>query len=207
MVAQKFPRRVLVSVTALAAIVSALIASTAGADIVTVGSPLPGGLVSSYTSNGSVATVANVAIAEPGAHVTSPVNGTIVQWRVRSTGPGTFAIRVLRPNGSGGYNGAGTSSQVVPDFGDYTFSASLPIQAGDLLGLDIPNSGTNGIGGITEIPGSEFVSWIPPVADGSPSGFADPFFQTELAFNADVQYAPAAPAQPTPRKKCKKKKS
>ena len=66
----------------------------------------------------------NVALREPGAHVASPVNGTIVTWRVSTLGTGQYAIRVLRPSG-GQYIGAGTSSHLVSSAGMNTFTANL----------------------------------------------------------------------------------
>jgi hypothetical protein len=197
-------RRIVASSIALAALVSALSASAATAATVTVGSPLGGGFPSSYFSSGSVATVANVALEEPGAHATSPVNGTIVQWRVTTEGTGQYSLRVLRPTGDH-YTGAGTSSQTVSSAGPHTFPASLPIQTGDLVAVDIPDS-TDGISAYSMKPGSTFDSWIPPVADGGPSGFADPFPGFEALFNADVQYPDPVPPAPTTSKKCKKKK-
>ena len=181
----------------------------AGADTVLVGSPMPSGFPNFYTSAGSRATVANVALGEPGANVTSPVNGTIVQWRVSSTGVGQFAIRVLHPV-SGHYVGAGTSSGNVPSAGLHSFAANLPIQAGDLLAIDIPDANIDGTGINGQnfgVSGSTFGVWIPPVADGGPSGFEDDFTGQEMLFNADVQFTPSTtPPAPAPPKKCKKKK-
>ena len=149
-------------------------------------------------------------------HVTSPVSGTIFQWRVNTTGAGQFALRVLHPTTGGKYTGAGTSAQLVSSSGAHLYTANLPIQAGDLIGLDIPDSSTVGPVGRSSATGSTFVSWIPPIADGSPSGFADPFPTQELLFNADVEYTPTPASPPsspgtpgtpgTSPKKCKKKK-
>jgi hypothetical protein len=191
-------------------------ASAAGAATVVVGNPNASALTTSlYTSAGARATIANVALGEPGANVTSPVNGTIVQWRVSSTGVGLFAIRVLRPE-SGHYLGAGTSPGNVPSAGVHTFAANLPIQAGDLLAIDIPdyNQNNTGINGRNfGVDGSTFASFNPTlVADGSTSGFEDDFTGQEMLFNADVQYddTPAPGPSPTPstpaKKKCKKSK-
>lgn len=50
------------------------------------------------------------------AQVTAPCTGTIVAWHVRgfmSSGTGEVRLRVLKPNGSGAYVGAGTSP---PDY-------------------------------------------------------------------------------------------
>ena len=212
-------RRVFASLIAIAAAVAALSASAADAATVTVGSPMKQTFPTSYTTNGSVLTVANVILAEPGAHVTSPASGTITKWRVKTTGPGQFAIRVLRPTSNGHFLGAGTSSRNVTSAGVHTFTASLAIQAGDLVGLNIPDNSLPGMSG--EIAGNFMAgksTWVslPPVADGSQSGFADPFYQQELLFNADVEYpdptttappttTPTTPTTPSANKRCKKK--
>ena len=206
-------KRVAASLIAVAAAVCAWSAS-AQAATVTVGSPMKAGFPSSFTTNGSRTTLVNVALGESGAHVASPVNGTIVQWRLSATGPGHFAIRVLRPSG-GHYLGAGISTQVVSSAGVHTFSANLPIQAGDLVGIDVPDNAIEegAISGKSMASGSTFASFSPAlVPEGSPSGFEDDFTSQEMFFNADVQYedTPAPGPSPTPsaptKKKCKKSK-
>jgi hypothetical protein len=156
-------------------------------------------------NNGSAVTVANLTLFDPAAHVTSPVNGTVVQWRVRTLGTGDYAIRVLRSAGGGAYTGVGRSVQSISTAGSYTFPASLPIQAGDLIGIDLPDQ--QGIDA-SNFPGSHWFAWVPPVPEGSASGAsAFDFTNSELAFNADVQSSPAAPPAPGAGKKsCKKKK-
>jgi hypothetical protein len=199
----KVRRRVFASLIAVAAALSAWSAS-AQAATVTVGDPmtlpLDGGFVG---NNGATITAANTTIQEPGAHVTSPVNGTIVQWRALPTGTGEYALRVLRPNGAGRYTGAGKAAQNISTPGDYTFSANLPIQAGDLIGLDMPNQGgVQGSG--ASVPQGVVSFWIPALPEGSTLAPLDTFSSAEFAFNAVVQY-PDPPAT-TPKAKCKKKK-
>ena len=153
--------------------------------------------------------MANVALVEPGAKLTSPVNGTIIRWRVTTAGlgTGTFNLRVLRPSG-GEFIGAGTSAGNVTSPGPQTFTANLPIQAGDLIGVDSPGSPADVAA--AQVTGSKAHTWFPPVPDGSMSGTGtDAPLNPELALNADVQFPdpPTAPAQnPAQGKKCKKKK-
>jgi hypothetical protein len=201
--------RVLASLIAASAAALCVSASAAQAATVTVGNPLTaypnGGYVG---NNGTSVTVANFALPEPGAHVTSPVSGTIVSWRAVTAGTGAYAIRVLRPAGGDSYTGAGTSAASVESAGDHTFSANLPIQAGDLLGLDVPNQ-QGMVGALVE--GARWDAWIfDPVhaigalPDGSTAA-PNPILGedgAELFFNAVVQY----PDPPTAAKKCKKKK-
>jgi hypothetical protein len=204
-------RRVVASLLAVGASLCAWSAS-AHAATVTVGSPITGvqdgGTVG---NNGASWTAANFALPEPGAHVTAPVSGTITSWRAITTGTGQYALRVLRPDGGGSYTGAGTSVGSVGSAGDHTFAAHLPIQAGDLIGLDLPNN--QGMSGANR-EGASWGGWIVDPMDGNgtlPDGFTAPpnpiLNQTdaELAFNAVVQY-PDPPTTSTPSKKCKKKK-
>ena len=195
-------RRIIASLIGVAA-ASCLWATAAEAATVTVGSPLTADFNGSVSCGGAC-TMANVALGEPGANLTSPVNGTIIRWRVTTAGPvgtGTYALRVLRPSG-GQFIGAGTSAANVTSAGPQTFTANLPIQAGDLIGVDSPGSPSDVAA--AQGTGSKAHTWFPPVPDGSMSGTGtDAPLNPELALNADVQ----VPDQPTPapKKKCKKK--
>ncbi|HEX3172970.1 MAG TPA: hypothetical protein VHQ43_01965 [Solirubrobacterales bacterium] len=73
-----------------------LAAGAAQASTITVGSVLPPG--STATKFDQVATLFNTALPEKGASLVSPVNGTIVRWRVQDAKGGPFYLRVLRPN-------------------------------------------------------------------------------------------------------------
>jgi hypothetical protein len=74
----------------LAVVLGALLSvpPVASAATVTVGSPL----TASFTGGGldcapSGCTTFNSALGEPGAHVSTPVSGTIVRWRMRGAPP------------------------------------------------------------------------------------------------------------------------
>jgi hypothetical protein len=180
-------------------------ASAAGAATVTVGSPLTGDF-SAPTSNlaclDTDCTIANTSLAESGARATSPQSGTVVQWRIIAHDAGDFALRVLRPAGAGQYTGVGTSPQTISEVGAHTFAANLPIQAGDLIGLDIPEGSDIAK---ADVAGSAVGIWGPPLADNSTDAPVFPFSDIEVAFNADVQY-PDATTPAAPKKKCKKKR-
>jgi hypothetical protein len=208
-------------VASLVAVTAALCAwsAPAGAATVVVGDPMVLGHDSSYFSSGATATVANTALSESGAHVTSPVNGTIVSWRVITTGTGEYALRVLRPGTAGEYTGAGRSPQTVTVAGDQTFSANLPIQTGDLVGVDIPDFSIDGSGisghSLAAV-GGVFSTWVPALAEGAAEAPGDSFTNQEMAINATVEYTetPGGPGTggggpgttPPSKKKCKKKK-
>jgi hypothetical protein len=198
---------VVASLVVIAAAICACSAPAQGA-IVTVGSPLTADFNGSVSCGGAC-TMANVALGEPGAKLTSPVNGTIIRWRVTtagSAGTGAYALRVLRPSG-GEFIGAGTSAANVTSKGPQTFTANLPIQAGDLIGVDSPGSPRDVAA--AQVAGSGVHTWFPPVPDGSMSGTGTVApLNPELALNADVQFPDPVtpPTNPgTTKKKCKKK--
>lgn len=167
----------------------ALLAVTAAqASTITVGSVLPPG--SSPTAFGQVETFFNTALPETGANLVSPVNGTIVRWRIQDAEGGPFYLRVLRPNGSGAYTAAGTSNPATPSgTGLQTFTANLPIRAGDLIGVD-PTNGTDKIG-VAEVPGASYGFIFPPPFDASTVAPSGTVAGKEIELNAEVQPTPA----------------
>ena len=167
-----------------------IVAGGARAAVVTVGSPL------TVTANGtSVCSpsciFANQVLAEPGANVTSPVDGVIVRWR--TSGPytgGPFRLRVLTPVAGGQYLANGTSDPQMPSGpGVQAFATNLPIRAGDLIGLE--ESAGSGIARRSLVTGSTTFAFNPALADGtSAAPSAGPFPGFEALFNADVATAP-----------------
>ena len=178
----------------------------AGAATVTVGSPLTavfGGVFGSAPSG----TWVNAVLPEPGANVSSPVSGNVVRWRLAGNhNDGPFKLRVLHPDGTGKYTPVATSDQVTPTAGPKTFDTTLPIQAGDVVALDVI-TGSNI--GVSAVPGANLLNWTPSLADGATEApdYTD-YDGLELGFNADVEYTPPTPAGPTTtvKKKCKKHK-
>src|ERR1043166_1689358 len=145
-------------------------ASRAAASTVTVGSVLPLGFTP--TEFGTVKTQFNTALPESGSNLTSPVSGAIVRWRIQGAKGGPFFLRVLRPTGTGAYTAAGTSGPAIPSgTGLQTFPASIPIRAGDLIGVD-PTNPSDEIG-VAAVAGASTAFIFPPPFDGStvaPSG-------------------------------------
>ncbi len=164
----------------------------------TVGSPLSA-FNSQYGASGTDTTAANVILAEPYANASSPVNGTITTWHVTTITSGQFALRVLRPAGSQ-YTGVGRAAQSVASPGVHTFAANLPIQSGDLVGVDISDGAAVAA---ENANGSTYLRWVPALLDGSTKA-SDSNFGGEVLVSADVQYP--EPAAPATKKKCKKKK-
>ncbi len=130
----------------------------------------------------------------PGAQITAPCTGTITGWHVRgyhSVVPANVKLRVLHPNGTGQYTGAGTSSPITLGTTDAVLQAStsLPINAGDFIGLDVPDNLTFDLASTT---GAFEPFWQPPLVDGgSPSSPNIHAANTELLINAQV----ACPAE------------
>ena len=180
-------RHGLVATAAISA-AALLAASGAQATTVTVGSVLPPGAAPKPFE--AVQTFFNTALPEKGANLVSPVNGAIVRWRVQQAKGGPFYLRVLRPNGSGAYTAVGASGPATPlGLGLQTFTANIPIRAGDLIGVD-PTSASDEIG-VSEVAGANFGFIFPPPLDGAtvaPSGSKP---GQEVAISAEVQPAPA----------------
>jgi hypothetical protein len=162
--------------------------ANARAATVTVGSPLAQVFIP--VEIGEMVTVANSALPEPGAHVTAPISGTIVRWRVLLAEGGAFRLRVLRPAGGATFTGVGTSSPETPaSLAPQTFATNLPIQAGDTVGID-NNASSARVGQIFPLPGAASLIWNPPLSDGSTLAAATSP-EREVAFNADVQPPPS----------------
>jgi hypothetical protein len=177
----------LVAVLTLA--VGALAASSARASTVTVGSPLIGVFTNTDSCGPPSCTWASSQLAAAGANAASPVTGVIVRWRMTgSYSGGPFELRVLRPASGGAYTGAGTSGPVTPPGGTQTFAANLPIEAGDLIGLDEPTGSHIGAYGVL---GDVALAFGPPaLADGSTASPSLVSGNNEPGFNADVQPEP-----------------
>lgn len=173
---------------AVASVCALLAAGAAQASTVTVGSVLPPG--STPAKFEKVETFFNTALPEKGANLVSPVNGAIVRWRVQDAKGGPFYLRVLRPNGSGAYAAVGTSNPATPSgSGLQTFTANLPVHAGDLIGID-PTSGEDEIG-VAEVAGASYGFVFPPPFDGATVAPSGTVAGKEIELNAEIQPAPA----------------
>jgi len=175
--------------TALAAAIA--LAAPASAAPITIGSPLtaPFGVSSCNSSN---CTVIHTGFDEAGAVVRSPVDGTVVRWHILSGSPSfQYRLRVITespgepfPN----YTGSGISTPATPSgFGLQTFATSLPIKAGQLIGIDLPLNAP--IGYLEEGPkGDTYAFFEPPLAEGETQQSSPN--EGEVAFNAEIQRPP-----------------
>ncbi len=100
----------------------------------------------------------------PAAQV--PSDGTITSFSVNAgSAGGTVSLRVLRPTGSS-FTGAGTSPAETLALGVNTFTVSLPVKAGDVLGID--NASQALIFDNTALAATTHY-WIPALSDGAAS--------------------------------------
>ena len=120
--------------------------------------------------------------------VFSPVNGTVVTWRIRSTASATqqpVVFRVISPATGGQFTGGGSSASVTPPDidGVTSFAASIPIKIGDLLGLNY-NNNVNTYFGLSAGPNSgQFFN--PALAQGSTRSPQNNTTE-QLLVNADI---------------------
>lgn len=177
------------SALAVVALAYVLPNAAASAATVVVGSPLYGEFGSTLNVAGLSTTATNTALGEPGANVTSPVSGTIVRWRTKGKfAGGGFRIRVLRPIGGGGYVGAGAGAFATPlGISLQTFPADVPIQAGDLIGLDAESQ--NATYSLGNASGSAYTLFSPSFLEAGSSTPVATNTQ-ELGFDAEVVPTP-----------------
>lgn len=169
-----------------AALCSSLGVANAEAATITVGSPLA--TFFSPAEVGAHGTIVNSALPEF-ANVVSPVTGTIVRWRMTGASGGPFELRVLTPDGGATYTGAGTSAPETPSStATQTFATSMPISAGQTIGLD--NANATDMIGVARVAAADYSFWIPPLADGATLADSGSNPGNEVGFNADVRPVP-----------------
>jgi hypothetical protein len=190
----------LVVVLALAAGARAPSAADAA---VTFGSTLPAPSAGFYDSCDQPCTAAQVEL--PGAKTRSPVDGTIVRFRLR-TGAGSDAqqvkFRVLRSSDGVNFIGAGTSAAFnLPTTAGITeFPVNMPVRTGDYVGIDLPGGSKRAVI-IAQNAGAFQAGWFPTLADsgaarpsGNPRGSEPTVF--DVLLQADVE--PSSTPSPTP---------
>jgi hypothetical protein len=158
--------------------------AAAAANTVTVGSPLTAALPAAPF--GGQLTAVNTALPEPGALVAAPGNGTIVSWKVIGASSGPLKLRVVHPVTGGHFTGAGkVSSGPITGPGVLTFNANLPIQQGDLIGVD-PTNNSDTLGAADGLAGSMGLLFFPELADGGPGVAPELSAPGEIGINAQV---------------------
>lgn len=173
---------------------------------VTIGSSLQRAATASTGACAGAACTLAISALDPDRQaqdgISSPVNGTITTWRIR-TGitPGPAALRVVRPLAGGLYTSGGGTPQVTPTAdGISTYPAQLPIQQGDLIGVDCC-AGSSATFFTMSSPQTTRLDFEPgPLAAGpgtAPAG-SDNF---EVLINADIEPTSAFTVTKVRRKK------
>jgi hypothetical protein len=191
------PRRVrrwcAAGATALLVVVALPAPHASAAEAITIGSNLdnlPGGNL--FIGATVAQRTLNASHQAPGG-MTSPVNGVVVRWRVRSAaGDTAIKFRVVRPGADASEaTGAGTSASGVALAGTTTsfgLNPGLPIRVNDGIGIDLPHEAN-----VPHIFGdlpfeNRMNSWAPPLMDGAaPRGPDHVFSGTELLLQAVIE--------------------
>jgi hypothetical protein len=177
-------RKVSIAVALVA--LGAMIAPAPGHATVTVGSNLQRtpqlGVGCAGPCTFALSALDQPTFATPGG-LRSPVNGTVVRWRIRTGGSATpTAFRVIRPSGVNLFTGAGASAAVTPALNTTSeFPVSVPIRIGDLIGINCCNPGT---GTYFRISDGDTLQWFSNLGT-APDAPDDS--EGELLLNADIE--------------------
>lgn len=134
----------------------------------------------------------------PSSGTASPFDGTVTSWRIggASAIPG-YTIAAVRPNPGGTYTVTATEAPVTPTGGPETFSANLPIAAGEYVAIDIPYEGEiSVIEGTSENAG--FVGSLQLGETRSPSNVSELTAVLSFAATIDERVPTPPPADTTP---------
>ena len=151
----------------MVAAICAGLTATAKATVITVGPSLAGHYESDDFENPSEtnATIVNTSLPADEGIVASPVNGAVISWSVIGAKGGPFKLRVVQANADGTYTAVGTSAPGVPaGSGLQTFASTVPIKAGQLIGLD--NANASDEIGLKILPGGSYAFSLPALAEG-----------------------------------------
>ncbi len=167
----------------LVVVASLLACSSAGAATVTVGSPLTASFLPVTVGPLGIFGI-NSVLGEPGAHVTSPVDGAVIGRKVLGEG-GPLELRVIRPEAAGTVlAGAASAPQTLGSYGLGNFTTDLPIKAGEIVGIQAGAGAKIGIAS-GDAPGSTAAVWVtPPESEATGPEREAPEY--ELGFSATV---------------------
>jgi hypothetical protein len=162
-------------VTGVAIVGAASLPAVAGADTVQIGSNLQRGFMLPDASGTGIGL--QRALAAPTLSLTSPANGQITSWSVRSGDMGaSYTLRVLRSLGGLSYQATGSAAapSPIPASTDtvYSYSASLPISQGDAIGIQAAPGSAGAPLHFSDNPGDRVASG-PALADGGSATFGE----------------------------------
>lgn len=167
-----------------------LLGPAAAQATVTIGSDL-GRAPTVANSCGPSCTVATTSL--PSADLAtgglvSPVNGTVVMWRIRvgaTTSQTSFRV-ITHPSTSGLATGGGSLPAVTPPVNATTaYPTQLPIGVGDLVGVDCCSSSGSQI--LANTPMAVSGLWNPRLVDGAPERPPLSMLAYEIPINAEIE--------------------
>jgi hypothetical protein len=168
-------------------------AASASADTLQIGSSLGH---AAAAPNGELCTnCVGIQRAQAGGNsplpLTSPANGTVTTWAVRTSDVGAvYSLRVLRPQGTAAYTGVGSSPAVTVPVGTtdsvLNNGVSLAIKQGDAIGISV--SPGHGLPSWPDNVPADVVGYTPPFADGASSGNTTDIPGHELLIQATVSF-------------------
>jgi RTX calcium-binding nonapeptide repeat (4 copies) len=153
---------------------------------VTIGSDMTAPVDSTITCGIGDGNCTSVQTALPGRLVSSPMDGVVVRFRLKTaSSPGPVQIRVVRPGASGSFTGAGTVEVAPRECPDVCVEEiRLPIKAGDYIGVNAPAGAR---GGYRNVGGATLAVWSPFLGDGESRPPDQIFGGLELVRNADIE--------------------
>jgi hypothetical protein len=174
----------------IVSVVAALsLCANAGAANITVGPSLTGpGWMSEPCGVTPTCTFANYELGGTGANLTSPVTGAIVSFNVLGgSTAGTYRLRTVTPGAtiaSWFFKQETAPVVAVPNAGVQAYPTSLPISAGETVGLTASETAS-----VSFLGGGQSVEWeIEPPESGH--SFAEWEEPGVVGYNAEIQPAP-----------------
>jgi hypothetical protein len=145
-----------------------------------------------FCNNSASITLVQRTVPDSGVTLIAPAEGRVTSWRV--DGKGTVKLRVLHTL-AGALTGAGTSAPAT-DLAAGANATSLPVLAGDRIGVDLARSPSSPSSTIFVINGGSetsaaFSIFEPALPDDESQHTAKPFEEDELLVNATITLTPA----------------
>lgn len=182
----------LAAIATVLGLAALLVPGTAAARTITVGPELAGPWTLNTIFSGPTATIANAEPIGPNPAV-APVDGRVVRWRMAlQPGGDSYRLTVLHPTGLGTYTTTATGDpETASNLYPSLFTTSLPIQAGDLIGLSIDSAEAQAKISVSQVPGAVLAGWDPQLGVGSPARAPSGLLAGQVfQFNADIAPAP-----------------
>ena len=136
----------------------------------------------------SALTIAQLTVPDTGVTLVAPAEGRVTSWRVN--GAGLVKLRVLHTV-AGALTGAGTSAPAT-DLKAGANATSLPVRAGDRIGVDLASNPASTIYVNRAGEASATLTFFKPaLPDDESQHTATPFTEDKLLVNATLALTPA----------------